>query len=90
MTLPNAAEREAPSFAMSKPPTHKEFIDSLGGPKAVSDEIKKRLRAGPTPQAVSQWLVEGRTIAWHYRPVLVLMAKDKEVPIPANFDGLGR
>lgn len=57
-----------------------EFIDALGGPKAVSEFIGARLDYAFTPQTCSMWKKRG--IPYRYHALLVAYAKTKGVKIP--------
>jgi hypothetical protein len=57
--------------------THSEIIDALGGPSAVGAAVKSK------PNSVSMWRERG--IPWKRRLAVARLAKEKSVPLPADF-----
>jgi hypothetical protein len=57
----------------------RELIVALGGAKAVAD------RLNTTHGAVRNWMLDGRSIPWRYRPALARIAAERAVPLPENF-----
>lgn len=66
-------------------PHHGPFIDALGGPARVADEINRVLPARDhiTPEAVSN--MKRRGVSRLYRAHLANLAKAKNIRLPANF-----
>ncbi len=60
---------------------HAKLIDDLGGPTAVAALIDHRR----TPQAISQWKLPGREIAFRFRRRLHRIAVRRKLDIPPNF-----
>ena len=57
----------------------RELIQALGGSKAVAESLKT------SRGAVRNWMLDGRSIPWKYRPALARIAADRAVPLPENF-----
>ena len=73
------------SFKPKPCEAHTQFIEDLGGPKALADEINYRLRSGLTGQAISNW--KRRGIPYRYRGVMIVIANERDVSTPPNFFG---
>jgi hypothetical protein len=57
----------------------RELIEALGGAKQVAADL--RCSHG----AVRNWMLEGRSIPWRFRPAIARIAADRGVALPENF-----
>ena len=68
---------------------HKELIDAMGGPTSVAYIISARIGKEPPlkPQTVSMWRLRG--IPYRYRGPLAVEARERNIPTPSDFFGVG-
>jgi hypothetical protein len=57
----------------------RQLIIALGGTKQVAADLKC------SRGAVRNWMLEGRSIPWRFRPAIAKLAAERAVPLPEDF-----
>lgn len=57
----------------------RKLIEDLGGAKRVADALNC------SHGAVRNWMLEGRSIPWRYRPSIAKLAAERAVSLPEGF-----
>jgi hypothetical protein len=57
----------------------RQLIEALGGSKQVANDLD--CSAG----AVRNWMLEGRSIPWRFRPAIAKIAAERAVSLPEDF-----
>jgi hypothetical protein len=57
----------------------RKLIEALGGAKKVAADLNT------THGAVRNWMLDGRSIPWRYRPAVAKIAAERGVSLPEDF-----
>jgi len=57
----------------------RQLIEALGGARQVSTDLNC------SHGAVRNWMLEGRSIPWRFRPAIAKIAAERAVPLPEDF-----